>query len=108
MVYPLEWPEPFGLVLIEAVLCGTPVAAIGIGAVPELVDPGVTGYHAGDVDELVTLLPRVLALDRGRVRERAERRFSAERMAQEHADAYARIVSRETGAGLTGPAGAAS
>ncbi len=108
MVYPLEWPEPFGLVPIKAMLCGTPAAAIGIGAVPELVDPAVTGYHASGVEERVALLPRVLDLDRRRVRERAERRFSAQRMAREHADAYARVASRAAGAGLNPHAGASS
>lgn len=93
LVYPLEWPEPFGLVMIEAMLCGTPVAALDIGAVPEVVDYGITGYYAKDLDELVTLIPQVLRLDRNLVRKRAEHRFSASRMATEYANAYSRIVN---------------
>jgi glycosyltransferase involved in cell wall biosynthesis len=94
LVYPLEWPEPFGLVMIEAMMCGTPVAALDIGTVPEIVDYGITGYYAKDLDELVTLIPQVLRLDRNLIRKRAEHRFSAYRMAKEYANAYGRIVNK--------------
>jgi glycosyltransferase involved in cell wall biosynthesis len=93
LIYPLEAPEPFGLVMIEAMLCGTPVAALDIGAVPEVIDAGVTGYHAPSLDGLVAFLPQVMQLDRQSVRRRAEQRFSARRMAADYAAAFARIVS---------------
>lgn len=92
LVYPLEQPESFGLVVIEAMLCGTPVAALGIGAVPELVDYGVTGYYAQDLDHLVTLMAQVLRLDRRLVRKQSEERFSACRMATQYVEAYSRIT----------------
>lgn len=94
LVYPVDTPEPFGLVMIEAMLCGTPVAALDRGAVPEIVEPGVTGYYAGDVAALAATLPDVLALDRAQVRIRAEKRFSARRMAEDYLAAYSRIAAR--------------
>jgi glycosyltransferase involved in cell wall biosynthesis len=95
LLYPLEAPEPFGLVMVEAMMCGTPVAATAIGAVPEVVDDGITGFTASDADSLIPLMPRVLALDRQRVRQRAEQRFSAHRMARQYADLYTRIGEGE-------------
>jgi glycosyltransferase involved in cell wall biosynthesis len=92
LVYPVDSPEPFGLVMIEAMLSGTPVAALGRGAVPELVEPGITGHHAPDLDTLADLLPEILRLDRRQVRARAEKRFAARRMAEEYVAAYERIV----------------
>jgi glycosyltransferase involved in cell wall biosynthesis len=92
LIYPLRSPEPFGLVMIEAMLSGTPVAALGLGAVPEVVDQGVTGCYANSLDELASLMPQVLQLERGLIRQRAEQRFSARRMAEAYAAAYARIV----------------
>jgi glycosyltransferase involved in cell wall biosynthesis len=95
LLYPVEAPEPFGLVMVEAMMCGTPVAATAIGAVPEVVDDRITGFTAPDADSLIGLMPHVLALDRKRVRERAEQRFSACRMARQYVDLYARIRERE-------------
>lgn len=92
LVYPVEEPEPFGLVLVEAMLAGTPVAALDRGAVPELVESGVTGYHAPDLAALAARLPEVMALDRRQVRARAEKRFSAARMADDYLVAYGRIA----------------
>jgi len=92
LIYPLESPEPFGLVMIEAMLSGTPVAALSLGAVPEVVDYGVTGFYAKDLDHLVALMPDVLRLERMVIRRTAEQKFSARRMATEYAAAYARIA----------------
>jgi len=92
LVFPVEEPEPFGLVMIEAMLCGTPVAALRRGAVPEIVTPGLTGHHAPDIDALVALMPEILRLDRAAVRRQAEARFSARRMAEEYLTAYEKVV----------------
>jgi glycosyltransferase involved in cell wall biosynthesis len=93
LLYPLKWPEPFGLVQIEAMLCGTPVAAVGIGAVPEIVDSGVTGYFTGPGETFPEQVVRCFSLDRQRVRRRAETRFSAVRMAREYAQVYELVES---------------
>ena len=93
LLYPLQAAESFGLVLIEAMMCGTPVAALDRGAVRELVDEGSTGHAYASLDALVRGLDDVLALDRGRVRARALERFRPERMVDAHIDAYRRIVA---------------
>jgi glycosyltransferase involved in cell wall biosynthesis len=93
LLYPLQAPEPFGLVQVEAIMCGTPVVAMRIGAVPEVIDEGVTGYTAASMAEFAEQVLRSFTLDRRRIRARAEERFSARRMAQEYADLYERLVS---------------
>jgi glycosyltransferase involved in cell wall biosynthesis len=92
LLYPVREAEPFGLVMVEAMMCGTPVAALRRGAVEELVDGGVTGGVFESLDDLAEGLPTVTALDRARVRERAVRRFAPERMVAEHEDVYARLA----------------
>ncbi len=99
LLYPVQAAEPFGLVMAEAMACGTPVAALARGAVTELVDDGVTGGVFTSVDELVRHLPRVLALDRRRVRERAVERFGAARMVEEHEAVYARLARKDIASG---------
>ncbi len=94
LLYPVQSPEPFGLVLAEAMACGTPVAALRQGAVAELVDEGVTGGCFDTLDALSAGLPGVLALDREGVRRRAVERFSPSRMVDEHLEVYARLVRR--------------
>ncbi len=91
LLYPLQAPEPFGLVLIEAMMCGTPVVAVRLGAVPEVVEEGVTGCTSASMDDFVRAVTRGLALDRGRVRERAAERFSARRMAEQYAELYQQL-----------------
>ena len=93
LLYPVQADEPFGLVLAEAMTCGTPVAALDRGAVPELVDDGVTGAVFETLDGLVAGLPRVEALDRARVRARAVERFGSDRMV----DGYVQIYSALSG-----------
>ena len=97
LLYPLADPEPFGLVLIEAMACGTPVAALGLGAVPEIVTDGVTGCCAADAEALVARLPEVLRLDRARVRQEAVERFDYRRMTDDYLAVYRRLVRRRTG-----------
>jgi glycosyltransferase involved in cell wall biosynthesis len=92
LLFPIEWPEPFGVVMIEAMACGTPVLAFRRGSVPEVVDEGVTGCLVDDVSEAIAALGRVLALDRARVRRRFETRFSATRMATNYVALYRRLI----------------
>jgi glycosyltransferase involved in cell wall biosynthesis len=93
LLYPLLYPEPFGLVPIEAMACGTPVVGVGIGAVPELVEPGVTGYLADSWQGLAELVPRALELDRGAIRARAVERFDYKRMVDRHEHLYRQLVA---------------
>ncbi len=92
LLYPIQSREPFGLVLAEAMACGTPVAALDKGAVRELVDDGITGIVFENLEQMANDLPRVFDLDRRRVRERAVARFGAERMVDEYVRVYTRIV----------------
>ena len=92
LLYPLQEREPFGLVLAEAMACGTPVAALDRGAVYEVVDEGVTGIVFPDLEQMVAGLSRVLALDRRRVLERAVTRFGADRMVDEYVAVYRKLV----------------
>jgi glycosyltransferase involved in cell wall biosynthesis len=93
LLNPIQWPEPFGLVMIEALATGTPVVATPRGAAPEIIKPGVTGYLAPDIRGLASLLPQAATLDRRACRATAEERFSAERMTADHLDLYARLLA---------------
>jgi glycosyltransferase involved in cell wall biosynthesis len=93
LVYPVQAAEPFGLVLIEAMACGTPVAALGRGAVREIVDEGVTGIISESLDDLIARLPVLTSLDRVRIRERAAARFGVPRMIDAYVEAYSRIAA---------------
>jgi glycosyltransferase involved in cell wall biosynthesis len=92
LVYPVQAGESFGLVLVEAAACGTPVAALRCGAVGEIVEGDVTGMVFDSVDELVTGLPRVLALDRRTIRARAVTRFGVDRMVEGYLAHYAALI----------------
>jgi glycosyltransferase involved in cell wall biosynthesis len=92
LLYPIQAREPFGLVLAEAMACGTPVAALDRGAVREVVDDGVTGCVFEDLEQMANDLPRVFDLDRRRVRERAVARFGVARMVDEYVRVYRRII----------------
>jgi glycosyltransferase involved in cell wall biosynthesis len=94
LLFPIDWPEPFGLVMIEAMACGTPVLAFRHGSVSEIVDQGVTGAIVDTVDEAVRMLPRVIALDRRAVRRRFEQRFSSARMASDYVALYRSLLER--------------
>jgi glycosyltransferase involved in cell wall biosynthesis len=88
LLFPIDWPEPFGLVMIEAMACGTPVIAFRNGSVPEVIDEGVTGFVVESEDEAIRKLGAALALDRGRVRRQFEERFTATRMAADYVKIY--------------------
>lgn len=92
LLYPVQAGEPFGLVLAEAMACGTPVAALDRGAVREVVDEGITGMVFDDIDAMVEGMPRVLSLNRCAVREHAVARFGVHRMVDEYVAIYRRIV----------------
>lgn len=88
LLFPIDWPEPFGLVMIEAMACGTPILAFHNGSVPEVIEDGITGYIVSSMDEAMSALPRVIGLDRRAVRRRFEERFTAARMAREYVNVY--------------------
>jgi glycosyltransferase involved in cell wall biosynthesis len=92
LLFPISWPEPFGLVMIEAMACGTPVIAFNQGAVPEIVRHGLTGFIVETVEEAVKAVPRLASIDRGAVRAVFERYFSVEVMAANYEAAYARVL----------------
>jgi glycosyltransferase involved in cell wall biosynthesis len=94
LLFPIDWPEPFGLVMIEAMACGTPVLAFRHGSVSEIIDQGVTGAIVDTMDQAVRMLPQVLALDRHAVRRRFEQRFSSARMATDYVALYRSLLQR--------------
>ena len=94
LLFPIDWPEPFGLVMIESMACGTPVIAYNHGSVPEVVEDGVTGFIVNGEDEAVAAVHRINDLDRRRTREECERRFSAEAMARRYLHIYMRLFNR--------------
>lgn len=88
LLFPIDWPEPFGLVMIEAMACGTPVIAFRSGSVPEVVDDGITGFVVESEAEAIDAVRRLGELDRRRVRAHFEQRFTSERMAKEYVRHY--------------------
>jgi glycosyltransferase involved in cell wall biosynthesis len=96
LLFPIDWPEPFGLVMIEAMACGTPVIAFAQGSVPEVIEDGVTGFIVKDMDAAVLAVDRVQELDRFTIRRRFEQRFSAARMASDYVKVYQRLAHTST------------
>ena len=96
LLFPIDWPEPFGLVMIEAMACGTPVIAFGNGSVPEIIDNGVTGFIVKNEAEAVDAIERLGELDRRQVRATFEQRFSAQRMARDYVRFYETLLREET------------
>jgi glycosyltransferase involved in cell wall biosynthesis len=94
LLFPVDWPEPFGLVMIEAMACGTPVIAFNRGSVPEVIEDGISGYIVEDEIGAAAAARRLDRLNRDRVRSRFERRFSARRMAEDYVAIYEAIASR--------------
>ena len=95
LLFPIDWPEPFGLVMIEAMACGTPVIAFNRGSVPEVIDNGVSGFIVQDEASAIAALKRVDELDRAMVRRTFDRRFTARRMAEDYVDLYEELCEPE-------------
>src|SRR5260370_40468982 len=95
LLAPIAWPEPFGLVLIEAMACGTPVIAFNRGSVPEIVEDGVTGFVVENEKDAVAATHRLSRLSRSAIRRRFEERFTARRMAREYLVVYRRLIEFE-------------
>jgi glycosyltransferase involved in cell wall biosynthesis len=93
-LFPIDWPEPFGLVLIEAMACGTPILARPRGSVPEIVTDGVNGYHCEDADEMVRAIDRLDRIDRRACRRAFEERFTSRRMAEDYVRVYQDALHR--------------
>jgi len=94
LMFLINWPEPFGLSLIEAMACGTPVLALRRGSVEEVVEDDLTGHIVDSIDEATVTLPRVMELDRRAVRRRFEERFTATRMAKDYVRVYKSLLAR--------------
>jgi glycosyltransferase involved in cell wall biosynthesis len=95
LLFPIAWREPFGLSMIEAMACGTPVVAFRNGSVPEVVDEGVTGFIVEDEDQAAAAVRRLPSLDRARIRRVFEQRFTARRMAEDYVTVYRGLIARE-------------
>ena len=94
LLFPIDWPEPFGLVMIEALACGTPVVAFRGGSVTEVIDHGATGFVVDSLDEAIAATCRIETLDRSQCRRTFERRFTSERMALDHVAVYEQLIRR--------------
>jgi glycosyltransferase involved in cell wall biosynthesis len=93
LINPISWDEPFGMVMVEALACGTPVLAFGRGAAPEIVSPGITGFLANDDAGLIDAIKRLDELDRAACRAAVEGHFSADRMVEDYVALYDRVVA---------------
>jgi len=97
LLFPIDWPEPFGLVMIEAMACGLPVVAFPGGSVREIIDDGVTGFIVNTIEDAVSAVRRIETIDRRRCRDTFERRFSARRMATQYVDIYRHLIVTRPG-----------
>jgi glycosyltransferase involved in cell wall biosynthesis len=95
LLFPIDWPEPFGLVMVEALACGTPVIAFNCGSVPEVLEHGVTGFIVDTIEGAIAATRRVDSLDRVTCRKTFERRFGSSRMAEQYAELYQQLIARQ-------------
>ena len=95
LLMPIDWPEPFGLVMIEAMACGTPVIAFNRGSVPEIVEPGLTGAVVEDEHGAIAAVNQIATLSRAKVRQRFEERFTARRMAKDYLTIYRSLAGEQ-------------
>jgi glycosyltransferase involved in cell wall biosynthesis len=100
VMFPIDWPEPFGLVMIEAMACGTPVIAWRHGSVPEVMEEGMTGFIVQELDEAVQAIEKLAGFDRRQCRQVFERRFTADRMASDYVSIYQRFVGEDSDNGF--------
>jgi glycosyltransferase involved in cell wall biosynthesis len=98
LIFPINWPEPFGLVMIEALACGTPVIAYRSGSVPEIIDDGVVGFIVSNAQQAADAVNKVQQIDRRDCRRHFERYFSDERMARDYLNIYQRLIRKKTSA----------
>ncbi len=96
LMFAIDWPEPFGLVMIEAMACGCPVIAFRRGSVPEVMDDGVTGFIVDNVEEAIAACGRLPEIDRDGVRAQFDKRFTARRMASDYVDVYQKLIDEKT------------
>jgi glycosyltransferase involved in cell wall biosynthesis len=96
LMFPVDWPEPFGLVMIEAMACGTPVLAFRCGSIPEVIEDGITGKVVDSEEDALAALPEILSYNRRAVRKRFEERFTATRMAKDYVSVYRRLLKTHT------------
>jgi glycosyltransferase involved in cell wall biosynthesis len=94
LLFPINWPEPFGLVMVEAMACGTPVITRPCGSVPEVVTSGVSGYIGSDIDDLVSAARRAAEFSRSRCRQEFEQRFTVETMVDNYERVYAELIEK--------------
>jgi glycosyltransferase involved in cell wall biosynthesis len=99
LLFPIDWPEPFGLVMIEAMACGTPVIAFRGGSVEEIIDDGASGFIVDSIEEAVEAVRRLPSLDRRQCRAIFEQRFSARRMCEDYLSVYERIIDQNSAIG---------
>jgi glycosyltransferase involved in cell wall biosynthesis len=92
LLFPVDWPEPFGLVMIEAMVCGTPVLAFRCGSIPEVIDDGITGKLVDCEEEAIAALPEILSYDRRAIRQRFEERFTSARMTKDYVSTYRKLL----------------
>lgn len=102
LLFPIQWEEAFGNVMIEAMACGVPVVACEYGSVPEVVDSGITGFYAEEEEDLVPLISRALELNRGEVRRHARQRFSRQVMTCEYLKVFRSAMTKSVGSALEG------
>ena len=95
-MFAIDWPEPFGLVMIESMACGTPVIAMRRGSVPEVMDDGVTGFIVDNVEDAIAACKRIDTLDRRKVRAQFEKRFTSHRMAEDYLSLYRQLIDAKS------------
>lgn len=103
LLFPIDWPEPFGLAVIEAMACGTPTLAFRCGSIPELMASGTTGAVVDTMDEAISAVERILKMDRAAIRRTFEARFTASRMANDYVGIYESILSTRANTASTAP-----
>lgn len=95
VLFPIDWPEPFGLIMIESIACGTPVIAWPNGSVPEIIEDGVTGFHVNSIEEATAAVAKAATLDRKRIRAEFEERFSVRRMTKDYLAVYDQLLRQD-------------